>query len=81
MDKDCTIEFLTVSDDTGHKTYNRTATIILMKAITEVVGANKIDRIKMEFAIGNGYYCSKELQEELKDNCIDYENISKTEKI
>lgn len=58
VDKDCTIEFLTLADDAGNKTYNRTATLILMKAITEVVGKDRIDKIKMEFAIGNGYYCS-----------------------
>ncbi len=71
VDKDCTIEFLTVSDDTGHKTYNRTAAIILMKAITEVVGADKIDRIKMEFAIGNGYYCSKSGDFEVTDELVE----------
>ena len=71
VDKDCTIEFLTVSDDTGNKTYNRTATIILMKAITEVVGADKIDRIKMEFAIGNGYYCSKSGDFEVTDELVE----------
>ena len=59
VDRDCTVEFLTMADDTGEKTYNRTATLILMKAISEVVGADKVDKIKMEFSIGNGYYCSK----------------------
>ena len=33
VDRDCTVEFLTMADDTGEKTYNRTATLILMKAI------------------------------------------------
>lgn len=59
VDKDCTLEFLTVADDAGHKTYLRTATLLLMKAITDEVGAEHIDKIKMEFSIGNGYYCSK----------------------
>ena len=59
VDRDCTVEFLTLSDDTGAKTYNRTATLILMKAVSEVVGADKVEKIKMEFSIGNGYYCSK----------------------
>ena len=59
VDQDCTVEFLTLADDTGHKTYNLTATIILMKAINDVVGLDKIEKIKMEFAIGNGYYCAK----------------------
>lgn len=59
VDKDCTLEFLTLADDAGHKTYLRTATLLLMKAITDEVGAEHIEKIKMEFAIGNGYYCSK----------------------
>lgn len=80
VDKDCTIEFLTLSDDAGHKTYNRTATLLMMKAITEVVGAERIEKIKMEFAIGNGYYCSKkgdfavtkELVEQVKAKMFEY---------
>lgn len=58
VDRDCTLEFLTLSDDAGHKSYIRSATMILMKAITEVVGQDNIEKIKVEFAIGNGYYCS-----------------------
>ncbi len=80
VDRDCTVTFLTLSDDAGHKTYNRTATLILMKAITEVVGADKIEKIKMEFVIGNGYYCSKkgnftvtqELVEQVKAKMQEY---------
>lgn len=80
LDKDCTLEFLTLSDDAGHKTYNRTATLIMMKAITEVAGADKIEKIKMEFAVGNGYYCSKkgnftvtkELVEQVKAKMQEY---------
>lgn len=71
VDKDCTVEFLTVADDTGHKAYNRTATLIMMKAITEVVGADKVEKIKMEFAIGNGYYCSKKGDFEVTDELIE----------
>jgi uridine kinase len=70
VDRDCTVEFLTLADDTGHKTYNRTATIILMKAIDEVVGADKIEKIKMEFAIGNGYYCAKKGDFEVTDELV-----------
>lgn len=70
VDKDCTVEFLTLADDTGHKTYIRTATIILMKAITEVVGADKIEKIKMEFSIGNGIYCSKAGDFEVTDELV-----------
>lgn len=71
VDKDCTLEFLTLADDAGHKTYIRTATLILMKAITEVVGQEKIEKIKMEFAIGNGYYCSKKGDFEVTQELVD----------
>lgn len=70
IDKDCTVEFLTVADDTGHKTYNRTATLILMKAMNDVIGADKIEKIKMEFAIGNGYYCAKKGDFEITDEVV-----------
>lgn len=70
VDKDCTVEFLTLTDDTGHKTYNRTAILILMKAIHEVVGSDKIDKIKLEFAIGNGLYCSKKGDFEVTDELV-----------
>ncbi len=70
VDRDCTVEFLTLTDDTGHKTYNRTAILILMKAIQEVVGADKIEKIKLEFAIGNGLYCSKNGDFEVTDALV-----------
>ena len=59
VDQDCTVEFLTLADEVGNKTYIRTATIILMKAIYDVVGKEHIEKIKVECAIGNGYFCSK----------------------
>ena len=70
VDQDCTVEFLTLADDTGHKSYNRTATIILMKAINDVIGPDKIEKIKMEFAIGNGYYCAKKGDFEFTDEIV-----------
>lgn len=71
VDQDCTVEFLTLTDDTGHKTYNRTAILILMKAIHDVVGSDKIDKIKLEFAIGNGLYCSKKGDFEVTDELVE----------
>ncbi len=71
VDKDCELEFITLADDIGHKTYVRTATLILMKAITEVVGQDKIKMIKMEFAIGEGYYYSKQGDFEVTKELVD----------
>jgi uridine kinase len=70
IDRDCEVEFLTLADDTGHKSYNRTATIILMKAINDVVGADKVDKVKVEFGISSGYYCVKKGDFEITDELI-----------
>lgn len=58
IEKDCSVSFITRSDSVGHKTYARTAILLLVKAIYDVVGAEHIDKIKVEFTIGNGLYCS-----------------------
>ncbi len=52
------VSFLTYGDSAGHKTYVRTATMILMKAMKDVMISDKPDKVKVEFAIGKGYYIS-----------------------
>jgi uridine kinase len=52
------LSFLTCHDDAGHKTYVRTATMLLMKAIHDVMQENRPKKVKVEFAIGKGYYVS-----------------------
>lgn len=56
--KDAELSFITLSDNIGHKTYERSATMLLVKAVSDVVGAIVAGKIKVEFAIGDGYYCS-----------------------
>nr|MBQ8252336.1 TGS domain-containing protein [Lachnospiraceae bacterium] len=53
-----TVSFLTYSDSAGHKCYVRTATMIMMKAINDVMIEDKPEKVKVEFAIGKGYYVS-----------------------
>ncbi len=52
------VTFLTYADTAGHKTYVRTATMIMMKAMQDVMIEDKPDKVKVEFAIGKGYYIS-----------------------
>ena len=58
LKKDCEISFFTVKDPIGHKAYVRTAVMLMIKALQDVAGADKLERVKVEFAIGPGYYCS-----------------------
>lgn len=58
LDKDCNLSFFTVKDSPGQKTYLRTATMALMKAISLVVSKEAVQKCKVEFTIGHGYYVS-----------------------
>jgi len=54
--KDCTVEFFTVNDTVGYKTYVRTATMLFIKAVFDLFGAKAAQDSCVEFAIGRGYY-------------------------
>lgn len=58
VDRDCELEFATYGDSIGHKTYVRSAIMLLMKAVKDVAGFEAAAATKVEFAIGAGYYCS-----------------------
>ncbi len=56
--KDCEVEFFTLKDDVGHKTYVRTATMLFLKAVNDLFGADTVQNTRVEFAIKNGCYVS-----------------------
>jgi len=56
--KDAVIDFITLSDSIGHKSYARSAIMLCVKAFYDVSGKNVNEKIKVEFVIGNGYYCT-----------------------
>ncbi|MCR5721961.1 MAG: nucleoside kinase [Lachnospiraceae bacterium] len=58
VSKDANIEFITLDDSIGHKTYARSAIMLMVKAAYDVFKKDSNARVKVEFVIGNGYYCS-----------------------
>ncbi|MDD3367321.1 MAG: nucleoside kinase [Lachnospiraceae bacterium] len=74
LEKDCVLSFCTEGDSIGHKTYERTATMLLLKALHDVLG-EKLDRAVIEFSIGAGLYCSIH-----GDVTVDDELVSKVNK-
>ncbi len=50
------LEFFTLKDVVGTKTYARTATMLLLKAIFNVAGPAAAQNSRIEFTIGPGYY-------------------------
>ena len=70
------LEFFTLKDAVGNKTYMRTAKMMLLKAVYDVAGAEAAQGCKLEFTVGSGYYVStgaltvtKELTDKLKKGC------------
>lgn len=56
--KDAEISFITLGDTIGHKVYVRSAIFLLMKALYDVTDGDLNKKVKVEFSIGKGYYCS-----------------------
>ncbi len=56
--KDCELSFITLSDGIGHKAYVRSAVMLLMAAIEQVIGPQAAETVTVSFSIGHGYYCS-----------------------
>ena len=65
--KDCSLSFLTLKDSIGHKAYVRTAVMILLRAAADVIPEANI---KVEFAIGPGYYCDVRLEKKLTEDMV-----------
>lgn len=67
VSQDCEVVFLDTSYDSGHKTYVRGITLLMLKAFYDVAG-EMLKNVFVKYAIGNSYYCETEgvkLTEEL----------------
>ena len=58
--KDGEVKFYTLSDDVGHLTYVRTATMLTLKAICDVFGEAAANKSRVDFTIGNGLFINPE---------------------
>ena len=79
VSKDATVEFVTLRDNIGHKTYERSATMLLVKAVSDVVGSKINGKIKVEFSIGAGIYCSVKGDFKASDDLVEHVNMRMNE--
>ena len=56
--KNCTVDFFTIKDDVGYKTYVRAATMLFLKSVYDLFGAKAAQGSCVEFSIGRGIYIS-----------------------
>lgn len=52
------VVLLTTTSKIGSQTYKRSVTLLLLKAIYDVYGREKIKEVKVLFSVGDGYYCT-----------------------
>ena len=58
LHQDCEICFVTTSDSIGHQTYRRSMCLMLVKAIYDVGGHDNIKKVRIDFSVDKGLYCS-----------------------
>ncbi len=56
----CTISFVTTSDDAGQKTYQRGMILMMLKAIYAEFGNENVEKVSVEYTVNNGLYCDYE---------------------
>ena len=60
LEDDCELRFVTTGDEVGHSTYKRSMCFLLVKAVHDVAGHDRIDRVRIHFSLDKGYYCTVE---------------------
>lgn len=65
---DCTMRFETTGDPVGHKTYKRSMSLMLVKAIYDVANHESIWKVRIHYSVSKGYYCTVH-----GDICLDEE--------
>lgn len=56
LKRDGVLEFITTGDEIGHKTYKRSASLLLLKAIYHVAGHKNIKNVILHYSVDAGYY-------------------------
>ncbi len=70
VSKDAELSFILQSDGIGHKTYERSAIMIFVKALSDVIGSKVDGKVKVEFSIGKGCYCTPQGNYEVNEELI-----------
>lgn len=70
LGRDCTIDFVTMDEKAGYETYRRSCTLLLVKAVHDVIGEEKLDHVKVQYSISKGLFCNAYGDFEITDDFI-----------
>ena len=71
LQKDCTLTFITTGDSVGNKTYKRSMCLMMVKAIHDICGHEKQCKVRIDFSVSKGYYCTVSGDVELNQNFLE----------
>lgn len=54
------VRFLTTADEIGFQSYKRSATLLMLKAIDDIMEHKRDFQVRIMYSLGNGYYCEME---------------------
>ena len=54
------LEFITAREKPGMATYQRSITLMMLKAFYSVAGAEKVKKVSVDFSLGNGVFVEAE---------------------
>ena len=60
VSSDCTLKFETTAGNVGHKTYSRSLSLLMVKAVYDVSAHKNIDRVRIHYSVSKGLYCTVE---------------------
>lgn len=58
--RNCTISFVTTSEEIGIQTYRRSMCLMLVKAVHDVGGQDQVKKVRIHYSVSKGYYCTVE---------------------
>lgn len=58
LDRDCTLNMITLRDKPGFQTYERSAIFLMLKAFYDIIGQDRIERICVEYSLSHALFIS-----------------------
>lgn len=57
LTEDCTVEFIDITNKDGFRTYLRSLSLLMIKAIRDVIGQDNLLKVIIQYSINKGFYC------------------------
>ena len=71
LKNDCVMRFVTTGDSIGHKTYKRSMSLMLVKAVYDVAGHENVEKVRIHYSVSKGFYCTVDGKVELNREFLD----------